>query len=90
MSKKYSVSYCSGSTGYGWRQEYDRLDEFEDFVNEMRREYTASITVWDTSVQDFIFWKDCLSYKPSIDKLSDPFRDRRTVSKQCKREEAII
>lgn len=84
MSKKYVVNYYSGSTGYGRSKEYDRLDEFEDFVDEMRREYTARVTVWDESVHEFIFWKDCLSYKPYIDKLSDPFRDRRTISKKCK------
>lgn len=55
MSKKYVVNYCSGSTGYGWSKEYDRLDEFEDFVNEKRRDYTARVTVWDDSVKGFIF-----------------------------------
>lgn len=35
---KYSVSYCSGATGFGWEQDYDRLDEFEDFIDEMRME----------------------------------------------------
>jgi hypothetical protein len=90
MNKKYVVDYCSGSTGYGWRKEYDRLEDFEDLINQTRREYTASLWVWDESVQGFIFWKDCLDYKPRIDKLIDPFRDRRTLSKQCKREEARI
>lgn len=85
MSKKYTVNYSSGATGYGWIKEYDRLDEFEDFVDEMRREYTARLTVYDVSVNEFIFWKDCLSYKPYIDKLSDIFRDRRTITKQIKR-----
>ena len=82
--KKYTVSYCVGSTGYGWRHEYDRLDEFEDFVDEIRREYTASLWVWDSTLQDFIFWKDCLEYKPSIDKLHDFRRDMRTTTRRAK------
>lgn len=90
MSKKYLVKYISGSTGYGWSKEFDRLDEFEDFIDSMRHEYTAYVLVWDESVQDFIFWKDCLSYEPRIDKLTDPFRDRRTTTKQSKREEVRI
>lgn len=90
MSKKYVVNYCSGSTGYGWQKEYDRLDEFEDFVDSIRHEYTASLWVWDESVQSFIFWKDCLEYKPRVDKLIDPFQDRRTTSKKSKREEVTI
>ena len=81
---KYTVSYCAGATGFGWRKEYNRLDEFEDFIDEVRHDYSAYASVWDESVQDFIFWKDCLELNPSIDKLSDIFRDRRTTTKRMK------
>ena len=80
--KKYSVEYCSGATGYGWDIEYDRLDEFEDFINEMRYEYTASVRVYDYTLEKFIYWKNCLAYKPSIDMLSDIFRDMRTKTRK--------
>ncbi|MBQ8528984.1 MAG: hypothetical protein IJ459_04530 [Clostridia bacterium] len=84
MDKKYTVNYCSGSTGFGWSKQYDRLDEFEDFVDEMRREYTARVVVWDETLQGFVFWKDCLSYDPSIDLLHAPLRDMRTTTRKSK------
>lgn len=80
--KKYSVDYCSGATGYGWSQDYNRLDEFEDFINEMRKECTAAVTVYDRQLGDFIFWKDCLTFEPSIDLLHSPVRDMRTRSRK--------
>ena len=82
--KKYSVDYCSGATGYGWSHEYDRLDEFEDFIDEMRNEYTASVRVFDYDLGEFIFWKRTLSYKPEIDMLHDLFRDMRTTNRRMK------
>jgi hypothetical protein len=82
--KKYTVKYCSGSTGYGWEKQYDRLDEFEDFVDEIRREYTASLKVWDETLQEFIFWKDCLTFKCYIDRLHDFRRDMRTTTRISK------
>lgn len=82
--KKYSVDYCSGATGYGWSEKYDRLDEFEDFIDEMRNEYTAAVRVFDYDLGDFIFWKRTLSYKPEIDMLHDLFRDMRTTNRRMK------
>lgn len=84
MAKKYILNYVCGATGYGWEEEYDRLDEFEEFVNEMRYEYSARITVWDNEMQKFIFRKDVLTYKPRIDMLHDLFRDMRTTTRRCK------
>ena len=83
--KKYSVDYVSGATGYGWSIEYNRLDEFEGFINEMRHEYTAAVRVWDYSLKQFIFWKDCLEWKPSIDLLHSVVRDMRTTDRKIKR-----
>ena len=82
--KKYTVKYCSGSTGYGWEKQYDRLDEFEDFIDEMRGDYTARIIVWDETLQKIIFWKDCLSVNPRIDLLSELLRDMRTTTRKAK------
>lgn len=82
--KKYSVSYVSGATGYGWIHEYDRLDEFEDFINEMRSNYTAKVTVYDNELQDVIFWKDVLTYKCDIDMLKSYDRDCRTSTRKRK------
>ena len=82
--KKYTVWYTSGATGYGWKEEYDRLDEFESFIDQMRNNYTAKVHVWDKTLQDFIFWKDCLSYKPDIDMLGKFGRDMRAKTRQWK------
>ena len=89
--KKYTVDYCSGATGYGWSQQYDRLDEFESFINEMRKVSTAHVTVWDSQLKDFIFWKDCLCYEPRIDMLRPDkhFRDLRTKDRKWHSKEVM-
>jgi hypothetical protein len=84
MAKKYCVTYVSGATGYGWESYHDRLDEFEDFVDEMRSDYTASIRVWDETLRKFIFWKNSLTYDAKIDILSDIMRDMRTTTRTIK------
>lgn len=84
MAKKYAVSYVAGATGYGWEEEFDRLDEFEGFVDEMRHEASAYVIVWDNEIQKFIFWKECLTCKIKIDMLHDSSRDMRTKTRTKK------
>lgn len=84
MIKKYSVEYRSGATGFEWKEEYDRLDEFEDFVDEMRGEYTAFVSVFDYSRRKFIFFKKALTYKPEKDMLGALLRDMRTTTGETK------
>ena len=83
MARKYSVTYASGATGFGWEHEHDRIDEFECFVDEIRHEYTACLRVWDNELEDFIFWKDCLSSKCKIDMLHAYGRDLRTTTRKA-------
>lgn len=80
--KKYTVDYYSGATGYGWSREYDRLDEFESFINQMRHEVTACVSVWDNYLQDFIFYKRALCYEPETDLLRSTNRDLRTKDRK--------
>ena len=87
MHKKFIVDYCSGSTGYGWTREYDRLDEFEEFINECRQNYSAKVQVFDTTMNAFIFKKGC-SWKPEVDMLHNLFRDMRTTTREIKRHTA--
>lgn len=82
--KKYFVSYCSGATGYGWENEFDKLSDFEYLVDNIRKEYTQSLIVYDNELHDFIFWKDVLTYKPNIDKLHSFKRDMRTKNRIAK------
>lgn len=84
MEKKYTVDYCSGSTGFGWSKEYDRLEEFEGFINECRTQYSAKLQVWDSTLRKYIFRKGC-SWEPEIDMLHDTIRDMRTTDRQRKR-----
>lgn len=87
MHKKYIVDFCSGSSGFGWTKEYDRLDEFEPFINEFRHEYSAKIMVFDTSLNKVIFQKGC-SWEPSVDLLCDMMRDMRTINRRMKQHTA--
>ena len=81
---KYTVDYASGATGYGWSKEYEKLEDFEDFIKEMRNEYTAAVRVWDSELEDFIFWKDVLTWDCEIDMLKDFQRDFRTATRKKK------
>ena len=81
--KKYSVSYYSVTTGYGWQDEFDRLAEFESFIDEMRRKPSASISVWDNELHEYIFDKDAFC-KPDVDMLRSLFRDMRTKNRKMK------
>lgn len=83
MGMKYIIDYCSGSSGYGWTKKYDRLDEFEDFINECRQSYSAKVRVFDTTLNKVIFQKGC-SWTPSVDMLHDIHRDMRTTDRKMK------
>lgn len=78
------MSYTSGATGFGWDKEYDGLEDFEDFINDKRKDYTAKVTVFDNTLQDFIFWKDTLTYDTRIDILHNFSRDMRTITRKRK------
>ena len=69
--KRYSVSYTSGATGYGWEIQTDDIEEVRDIVNSesFGRNYTACVWVWDDVLRDHIFWKPVLTYKPEIDRM---------------------
>jgi hypothetical protein len=79
---KYTVDYCNASTGYGWSQKYDRLDEFEDFINEHRRDPLAYINVWDSELKAYIYMKG-YGFKPDVDLLRNPLRDMRTTTREA-------
>lgn len=82
MAKKYVVEYATN--GYGWTKEYNRLEEFEAFIDENRREIYASISVWDATGKSFIFLKRILTHTPEIDMLHNVVRDMRTTTKKAK------
>lgn len=81
--KKYVVTYCSATTGYGWKQEFDRLSEFEPFIDEMRNVPSAAVDVYDRELGDFIFNKDCFC-EPDVDMLRGLWRDMRTKNRKMK------
>lgn len=69
---RYTIDYCSAPTGYGWREKTDSITEVKKIVRSESygRCITASVSVWDSKVKDFIFDKDAMCYKPRIDKIS--------------------
>ena len=83
MARKYSVTYISGVMGFGWVHDYDRIDEFQNFVDEIRNEYSACLTVWDNELECFIFWKYCLSTKCEFDILHAFDRNFRATTRNA-------
>ncbi len=82
--KKYTVDYKNCATDYGWSSEHDGLDEFEGLTNELRNDYMTMIHVWDSELEKFIFWKDCLTHYPRIDMLHTIERDMRTKTRTAR------
>ena len=75
--KTYKVEVVIGCTGGGFRYETDLLKEVEKTIAEYSKDPINGITVYDEKIQDFIFWKDALCYKPSINLLGSIRRDFR-------------
>lgn len=82
--KKYTVSYTSAPTGYGWIREFDRIDEFEDIVNDARGDCTRCVSVRDNELGKEIFFKRSMTYKIEVDMLSGIERDLRTTTRKRK------
>jgi hypothetical protein len=82
--KKYTVDYTSAPTGYGWTQEFDRIDEFEDTVDDARRDCTRALYIWDNELGKHIFYKRAMTYKIEVDMLSGIERDLRTTTRKRK------
>ena len=80
IERKYSVDYVSGATGYGWSNDFGRLDEFEHFIDDHRHVLSAGIRVFDTELKKFIFYKRPLS-DPEVDMLHAFDRDMRTTTR---------
>lgn len=66
---RYTVSYTSGPTGYGWEQDVNSFAEVKRMVKSCSV-YTSMVTVWDSKKSDFIYWKRCLRYMPDTDLLN--------------------
>ena len=81
--KKYAVTYHCCSTGYGWRMEYDRIDEFESFIKDARHERSYEVWVYDYDFDDFIFIKRGGTLEIDKDMLGS-FRDLRTTTRMHK------
>ena len=86
--KKYSVSYSCCSTGYGWRTDYDRIDEFDNFIKNARHERSYEVWVYDFDFDDFIFIKRGGTYEIEKDMLGS-FRDLRTTTRMHKPANAL-
>lgn len=73
----YTVSYTSGATGYGWDQEVNTIQEVKYLIESSRKNYTAMVTVYSKKHNDFIFYKECLTYKPEVDYIYTGYNDHK-------------
>lgn len=84
--KKYSVVYNSApnSCGIQHRENFDTIKEVEREVGEYLTDYYSSVSVFDNELDDYIFYKECMS-KPDINliKPSTHFRDLRTTTRKA-------
>lgn len=81
-NKKYSISYLSGSSCFGWEEEVDTIQEVENIIEDFRKIYTAKVTVFDNESNIFIFYKNCITSKPEIDLIYNKDRDLRKKNKK--------
>ena len=73
----YKVSVVIGCTGGGFEYETNNLQEVEETITEYRRDAINEIWVWDEKLQDHIYWKPTLCYKPIKNLLGAVRRDFR-------------
>lgn len=81
---KYKIDYTSGATGYGWEEECRTINEVLTILDELRHEYSAKLSVWDRELNDFIYYKYSLTYKPETDLIYNMNRDLRTKTRLAK------
>lgn len=76
MAKRFSISYHSATTGYGWNIETDSIKEMFLTVNGFRYdrsrgyEQNASIMVYDNQVDDWVFLKSAFRFDPQISRFN--------------------
>ena len=66
--KRYSITYVSGATGYGWEHETNSMREVKQIIKSMFN-YTSALDVYDREADKFIYWKRVLSYDPEINEI---------------------
>ena len=52
---KYTVTYVSGATGFGWTEYANTIKEVEWLLQGIATKHTAQVSVWDNELEDFIF-----------------------------------
>lgn len=65
--KRYSISYTSGATGYGWDSYVNTITEVKREIKGIKDTYTARVTVFDSKINDFVFYKRALDRIPETD-----------------------
>jgi len=84
--KKYRVSWNASpnTCGTDHSLELDTIDKVMLEIEEHMTSHYASIRVFDTKLDDFVFWKDCME-KPYINLLKpeNHFRDLRTTDRKA-------
>ena len=65
--KRYSISYTSGATGYGWDSSVNTIAEVKREIKSVKGVYTARVTVFDYAAKEFIYYKRALDLYPETD-----------------------
>lgn len=50
-------------------KDFKSIKEVTSFILEYKRQYNYKVSVYDYMMNDFIYYKPCLSYKPDIDNI---------------------
>jgi len=79
---KYTLWYSS-TTGYGWKEKSNRIDEFEDFIREQSINRYSSIEVYEEGI-GFVYIKRIGDVTPEISIFDNILRDLRTTTKKVK------
>ena len=81
--KKYKVSYESGATGFGWDEEVDTITEVIRLIENIRHDFTAKVTVFDSQFKDFVFYKRSLTHHCETDFIISVYdKDLRTRTRK--------
>jgi hypothetical protein len=84
--KKYTVQYNASPTSYGidHTEEVDTITEVENLINEYKKMYQSAVRVFDSILNDYIFYKHIGTTTPEIDLIDNYKRDLRTTNRITK------
>lgn len=62
--KKYTLGYMPNTFEIGWNKDFDSIEEFDFFVEDLRE--NAGLLIFDNEAGKIIFWKRCSDQDPVV------------------------